>query len=242
MAYPERHIDCISVDKIVIAQESFGRFVNDICPNAYQAMTRVDFQALDDVSIKPLGLYGSRSEITRFLQDKGLIGEKTYVTLLLLLRDPSLIPHARSAALMQDGSDSMAPLNALKPGLYLVRDMEGDMVYVIFWPQDTTWDDNAILSVKRNRETFMRCALLPVSLSPILTSTTRYLTKMTDQIVALISDEHADRLLLGNQRSDQDDDTDDTIDRLFSCEVVKTEEAEENAVAVPGFEVSHSIQ
>jgi len=29
------------VDKVIIAQESVARFVNDICPNAYTSMTKV---------------------------------------------------------------------------------------------------------------------------------------------------------------------------------------------------------
>lgn len=64
-----------SVDKIVIAQDSFGEFVNDVCPGAYQSMTRVDFAAIDQSSIRPLGVYGSKLEIVRFLREKELISD-----------------------------------------------------------------------------------------------------------------------------------------------------------------------
>lgn len=68
-----------TVDKIIIAQDSFGRFVNDICPCAYQSMTHVNFQALDRLNIRPVGIYGSKSEIARYLRDLGLIDDELYV-------------------------------------------------------------------------------------------------------------------------------------------------------------------
>lgn len=75
----------LKVDKIIIAQESFGRFVNDICPNAYQSMTHVNFAALDRLSLRPLGLYGSRSEIVRYLEDRELVTSQMYDHALLWL-------------------------------------------------------------------------------------------------------------------------------------------------------------
>jgi hypothetical protein len=31
-----------------------------------------------------------------------------------------------------------------------------EQTYVLYWPEDTTWEDNAISTVQRNRVTFMR--------------------------------------------------------------------------------------
>ena len=47
---------------------------------------------------------------------------------------------------------------ALRSGLYLLRPPEDShgVVYVIYWPEETTWDDDAISSVRRNRYTFIR--------------------------------------------------------------------------------------
>lgn len=70
------------VDKIIIAQESFGRFMNDLCPGAYQSLTHVNFNALDQFNVKPFGIYGSKSEIVRYLQDLELIDGNMYVILL----------------------------------------------------------------------------------------------------------------------------------------------------------------
>ena len=47
----------------------------------------------------------------------------------------------------------------LRSGLYVVRSFIStteEQAYVLYWPEDTTWDDEAISTVKRNRVTFMR--------------------------------------------------------------------------------------
>lgn len=71
----------------------------------------------------------------------------------------------------------------------------------------------------------------------------RYLTKICDQVIALLSLEHSTAIVW----SDQDSDTESVdweaceTDRLFTFEVAETNEQEEKAVALPGFQVlSHS--
>jgi|SRR6266850_4136687 len=47
----------------------------------------------------------------------------------------------------------------LRSGLYVVRSFLStaeEQAYVLYWPEDTTWDDQAVSSVQRNRVTFMR--------------------------------------------------------------------------------------
>ena len=48
----------------------------------------------------------------------------------------------------------------LSSGLYIVTATEAhptdERHYVIYWPEDSTWDDSAPPSVCRNRVTFMR--------------------------------------------------------------------------------------
>lgn len=47
----------------------------------------------------------------------------------------------------------------LRSGLYVVRTSIPaikEQVYVLYWPGDTTWDDNATLTVELIRATFMR--------------------------------------------------------------------------------------
>lgn len=67
------------VDKVVIAQEHLGRLMNNISPGVYSSMTKVDFTAFDKVSVKPLGIYGSKSEIIRFLISINVVDAETYV-------------------------------------------------------------------------------------------------------------------------------------------------------------------
>ncbi|CAL1701264.1 unnamed protein product [Somion occarium] len=188
------------VDKIIISQESLGHFINAILPGAYASMTKVDFKALDSLSIKPLGIYGSRSEIVKFLQDIKAIDDNLADTLR----------HSRDDGRAGPG---------LRSGLYALRPHTGSIIYVIYWPEETTWNDDAISAVQRNRITFMR-----------------FLTKIADQIIALISDEDASKIVWRDTSHDTPVDADDDeIDRLFTFQVAKTNEQEENVSIRPGF-------
>jgi len=66
-----------------------------------------------------------------------------------------------------------------------------------------------------------------------------YLTKMCDQIVALISPEHAEGITWADDNDDYtstDADIEES-DRVFKFEVAKTKEEEENVSVQPGFQV-----
>ncbi len=65
----------IVVDKVIIAQDSLKRFVNTICPGSYVSVTKVDFKALDQFMIKPLGIYGSKVEIVRLLRSLNAVND-----------------------------------------------------------------------------------------------------------------------------------------------------------------------
>lgn len=144
------------MDKVIISQESLGRFINDLHPGAYVSMTRVDFAALDQLSVKPIGIYGSKTELVRFLQTAGVVDEVTYVQLLTPTAACLMLCSALSLCTAK--VDGTSP--TLRSGLYALR-LPGDaenaqVIYVIYWPEDTTWDISAISSVRRNRVTFMR--------------------------------------------------------------------------------------
>ena len=68
-------LSVIVVDKVIIAQDSLKRFINTICPESYASLTKVDFKALDRFTIKPLGIYGSKVEIVRFLRSLNAVNE-----------------------------------------------------------------------------------------------------------------------------------------------------------------------
>ncbi|EIN14302.1 hypothetical protein PUNSTDRAFT_41556 [Punctularia strigosozonata HHB-11173 SS5] len=210
------------VDKIIIAQDSLGCFINDISSGAYTSLTKVKFSALDQVHLQPIGVYGSKSEIVKFLRFKNVIDDST-------------------ATLLASVDDSATARPMLRSGLYFLRSQEANhpnKLYVIYWPEDSTWDDAAISSVSRNRITFMRYVQQAYR-SLLGSRPLSYLTKIADQIVALISPHHAqdfvwrDRLP-GTEAPPVELD-DDESDRLFSFEVAKTFEQDEDVTARPGF-------
>ncbi|OJA14299.1 hypothetical protein AZE42_01566 [Rhizopogon vesiculosus] len=205
------------VDKIIIAQDSFRAFVNSVCPGTYVSITKVNFSALDRFMVKPVGVYGSKGEIVRLLTSLGVIDERI------------------AGQLITNQSDSSASTPSLRSGLYIVRTSSevaaapDQQLFLIYWPEDQTWDDSAPSSVRRNRVTFMR-----------------YLTKMCDQVTALISPEHA-KLLKWNKQECEDtvmdvngaqDESSDSS-RMITFEVTKTNEREEAVKWRPGFAATY---
>jgi hypothetical protein len=62
--------------------------------------------------------------------------------------------------------------------------------------------------------------------------------KMCDQVIALISPKHADKIVWsGEETGLKDANDDDESDRLFNFEVAKTNEQEETVTTRPGFQV-----
>ncbi|KAJ7142201.1 Paf1-domain-containing protein [Mycena filopes] len=75
------------VNKIIIAQDSLKAFINELSPGAYSSLTKVDFKALDELLIKPAGLYGSKSEIVASQEPKHIISAPIDVSREAQLRD-----------------------------------------------------------------------------------------------------------------------------------------------------------
>jgi hypothetical protein len=61
-------------------------------PGAYASITRVDFKTLDQLAIKPLGVYGSKNEIVRLLQSIGAVDENGQVIYIFLTSCPLIWP------------------------------------------------------------------------------------------------------------------------------------------------------
>ncbi|PVF98363.1 hypothetical protein CPB86DRAFT_733118 [Serendipita vermifera] len=203
-----------AVDKVIIAQESIERYANALEPGSYRSVTKVDFETLDNHPITPKGVYGSISALVAFLQDLGRIDQET-ASLLQARRDES--------------SGITRP--SLSAGIYLLdaRDVQDGLSYILFWPEDDTWKDNAGSAVARNRVTFMR-----------------YLTKLSDQLVCLISDEHAANLVWNEDEMDDSkpddhrDDDKDMDDRLMDFSVEQTQNQDEGASLTAGFSLQHT--
>ena len=71
----------LQVDKIVIAQESLREFINALSPGAYSSITKVNFKILDDLVLKPFGVYGSKEEIVKFLGGIKAVDDNSYVVI-----------------------------------------------------------------------------------------------------------------------------------------------------------------
>jgi len=67
------------VEKVIIDQESLKHFINKVSPGAYASLTKIDFRALDDESIKPVGVYGSKERIVDLLLEVGAIEPHLFV-------------------------------------------------------------------------------------------------------------------------------------------------------------------
>jgi hypothetical protein len=67
----------------------------------------------------------------------------------------------------------------------------------------------------------------------------RSLTKICDQIIALLSSEHSTTIVWNDEESDTEsvDVSTCEFDRVYSFEVTETNEQEESAVSYPGFQV-----
>jgi len=73
------------VDKIVIAQKSLQAFINALSPGAYSSITKVNFRILDNFLLKPIGVYGSKEEIVRFLREIHAVDDNACVKLFGIL-------------------------------------------------------------------------------------------------------------------------------------------------------------
>ncbi|CAE7194406.1 unnamed protein product [Rhizoctonia solani] len=202
------------VEKVLIDQQSLRRFLETLLPGSYESVSRINFRALDKFSIKPLGIYGSKLEIVDFLLQTKCLSDDSAKILIAAI-----------------GSS-----NDLGSGLYLALPIERNSqgsepedAYIFFWPEDSTWEDSAISSVRRNRVTFIR-----------------YLSKLTDQMVALMSPGQVEAMVWTSGRRNVNDPNivSEIFDesRMFSFEVEKSTEQEEDAIARNGFTVWLDVQ
>ncbi|KAI6157189.1 hypothetical protein BKA82DRAFT_4325642 [Pisolithus tinctorius] len=190
-----------SVDKIIISQNSLKAFINLVCPGAYASITKVDFKALDNYIMKPVGVYGSKEEIVRFFSELRVVDD------------------ALAGQLLADSNSSGPTKPTLRSGLYLLRPTEPygqtEQIFVVYWPQENTG----------------------MTLHP-----PKYLTKMCDQVVALISAVHAQTIVWNDGDGDGDDDDarieDDEGGRIINCIVDRTTEQEESVQVREGFKAS----
>ncbi|QRW13389.1 hypothetical protein RhiLY_12388 [Ceratobasidium sp. AG-Ba] len=118
---------------------------------------------------------------------------------------------------------------ALRSGLYIALqqcneppDEDIKRAFIVYWPEPTSWNDVATSSVDRNRVTFMH-----------------YLSKLTDQTIAVISAEQARAMVWSQETSDPEepDEFEDEDVGQYEYTVRRVQESDEDAIVVPGFTV-----
>ncbi|KAG9092892.1 hypothetical protein FS749_015351 [Ceratobasidium sp. UAMH 11750] len=195
------------VEKMIIDQHSLHRLLNTMSPGSYELAWKINFKLLDQLAIKPIGVYGCKPEIIKFLRGVECLNEETEALL----------------------AATASSTSGLRSGLYIVLPLNDDSqdgptrsAYVVYWPEDTTWEDTAISSVRRNRVTFMR-----------------YLSKLADQTIALVSAQQAEAIVwqAGARNKDAPTAAAESLDelRMNLFEVAISDESEEDVIATTGF-------
>lgn len=137
--------------------------------------------------------------------------------------------------------------DALQTGLYIAdaRDVENDAFYVIYWPEKTTWERNVSASVSRNRVTFLRFALQSFPRFWSSKFLPRYLTKLCEQVICLISDEdeaqlHWDPTDITGLAGEATSASKPASRRAYRLRVQHVNHQQESARTQDGFTVCHS--
>ncbi|PKB94332.1 hypothetical protein RhiirA5_507646 [Rhizophagus irregularis] len=117
-------------------------------------------------------------------------------------------------------SQSSMDKSFLRPGLYLLL-VNPDLGLVVHWPEIGCYEENTSSQRKKN-----------------MTNLHRYLTKLTDHQLCLMSDNDLESFDWKMDNSDVDSDDDD--DTCYEFEVKKSQEEQEDFKIYPGFEVNLS--
>ncbi|GBC07438.1 hypothetical protein RclHR1_07470003 [Rhizophagus clarus] len=117
-------------------------------------------------------------------------------------------------------SQSSTDKSFLRPGLYLLL-VNSELGLIVHWPEIGCYEENAPSQRKKN-----------------MANLHRYLTKLTDHQLCLMSDKDLESFDWNMDNSDDDSDDDD--DTCYEFEVKKSQEEQEDFNIYPGFEVKLS--
>ncbi|CAG8602747.1 18235_t:CDS:2 [Gigaspora rosea] len=91
-------------DKILISQQHMKKLCNEMVPNSFKSISKIDFERLNSCDIRLIGCYGRNDLIAKLLLNKSIIDQVTY--------DQLLVPYKTNAI-------QSSP--TLRPGIYLKR-------------------------------------------------------------------------------------------------------------------------
>ncbi|CAG8668355.1 6589_t:CDS:2, partial [Ambispora gerdemannii] len=210
------------VDKIIIWQQHVKRLCNELVPRSFKSISKIDYKKLNSKSVHLIGCYGRNEMIAKFLLNKNAIDQTNYKLLIASSSSP------RNAY----GTNSIANMT-LRPGIYLLKlplveantNPFEHQFLVIHWSEDGCYEDLASSHLKKN-----------------LSNMHRYLTKLTEHQICIMSETDLDNInwqVFGTDEEDhsaEEDDYDEN-DICYDFEVKKSQEQKENFELYPGFEV-----
>ncbi|KAG9305010.1 hypothetical protein G9A89_007413 [Geosiphon pyriformis] len=211
------------VDKIIISQQFVKKLCNEIVPNSFKSISKVNYKKLNSKAISLVGVYGRNEMIANFLLHQNIINHSIHGSLL----------NKTSQTINQGGSDE--ELDTLRPGIYLLRTpfRSSDsnpaklQFLVVHWGEEGCYEDLASSHRKKN-----------------LTNMHRYLTKLTEHQICLMSERDLENInwqIFGKEfdddekESDEEDQSDEDI--CYDFEVTKRQEQKEDFELFPGFEM-----
>ncbi|CAG8553500.1 15286_t:CDS:10, partial [Funneliformis mosseae] len=205
-------------DKIIISQQDIERLCNEIMPNSFKSISKINYKKLNSRSIRLVGCYGRNELIAKFLLVKDIINKENYESIILSFAD----------------NLSREVMPSLRPGIYLQQvlsiektEKANPLFLVIHWSENGCYDDSASSYRKKN-----------------MTNLHRYLTKLTDRQICLMSErdlECIDWQIISNEENDYDSEEEDEDDGLcYDFEVKKSQEQKEDFEIFPGFRVNIS--
>ncbi|GBC07437.1 hypothetical protein RclHR1_07470002 [Rhizophagus clarus] len=174
-------------------------------------MVPLSFKSISDINFTKLNSISFRLI--------GCYGNHTLIAKLLLNKN---IINQQIYDLLLDSQSSANNANqsSLRPGIYLLA-VNPDLGLVIHWPETGCYEENASPQRKKN-----------------MTNLHRYLTKLTDNQLCLMSDKDLESFDWHLDDSDVDSDEDDGASYEF--EVKKSQEEQEDFKIHPGFKVNLS--
>ncbi|PKC68807.1 hypothetical protein RhiirA1_456805 [Rhizophagus irregularis] len=174
-------------------------------------MVPYSFKSISDINFTKLNSISFRLV--------GCYGNHTLIAKLLLNKN-IINQQIHDLLIVPQSSTNNANQSSLRPGIYLLV-VNPDLGLVIHWPETGCYEENASPQHKKN-----------------MTNLHRYLTKLTDSQLCLMSDKDLESFDWHLDDSDVDSDDDDGASYEF--EVKKSQEEQEDFKIHPGFKVNLS--
>ncbi|CAG8514243.1 1675_t:CDS:10, partial [Scutellospora calospora] len=120
------------VDKIIISKDSLKKLCNDMVPHSFISISEIEYNRLNNLSIRLIGCYGNHILIAKLLLNRNIINQKLF----------ELLTMTRSSEYKENQP-------TLRSGIYLLI-VNPDVGLVIHWPEAGCYEENASSHKKKN--------------------------------------------------------------------------------------------